>query len=130
MNSHDHACTEDQLVEQPAIGLFAELGWTKGTAPEETFGATGTLLRETKGELVLVSRSPAAFERLNSGLPPEVITTASISGKGQILPRSEHPILSETPAARGGLSLNEWLTAFRRKSLILSRFLFEKKKSR
>jgi hypothetical protein len=21
------ACTEDQLVEQPAIGLFAELGW-------------------------------------------------------------------------------------------------------
>jgi hypothetical protein len=22
-----HACTEDQLVEQPAIGLFAELGW-------------------------------------------------------------------------------------------------------
>jgi type I restriction enzyme R subunit len=23
-----HACTEDQLVEQPAIGLFAELGWT------------------------------------------------------------------------------------------------------
>lgn len=23
-----HAYTEDQLVEQPAIGLFAELGWT------------------------------------------------------------------------------------------------------
>jgi len=23
-----HADTEDQLVEQPAIGLFAELGWT------------------------------------------------------------------------------------------------------
>jgi hypothetical protein len=22
-----HACTEDQFVEQPAIGLFAELGW-------------------------------------------------------------------------------------------------------
>jgi type I restriction enzyme R subunit len=22
-----HAYTEDQLVEQPAIGLFAELGW-------------------------------------------------------------------------------------------------------
>jgi len=22
------AYTEDQLVEQPAIGLFAELGWT------------------------------------------------------------------------------------------------------
>ena len=25
-----HAYTEDQLVEQPAIGLFAELGWTHG----------------------------------------------------------------------------------------------------
>ena len=23
-----HACTEDQLVEQPANGLFAKLGWT------------------------------------------------------------------------------------------------------
>jgi len=22
-----HAYTEDQLVEQPAIGIFAELGW-------------------------------------------------------------------------------------------------------
>jgi hypothetical protein len=27
-----HAYTEDQLVEQPAIGLFAELGWTAGVA--------------------------------------------------------------------------------------------------
>jgi len=25
--SMPHAYTEDQLVEQPAIGLFAELGW-------------------------------------------------------------------------------------------------------
>ena len=44
-----HAYTEDQLVEQPAIGLFAELGWQTASALEETFGATGTLLRETKG---------------------------------------------------------------------------------
>ena len=29
---------------------------------EETFGATGTLLRETKGEVVLVSRLRAAFD--------------------------------------------------------------------
>lgn len=34
--------TEDQLVEQPAIGLFAELGWTTVSALEETFGVTGT----------------------------------------------------------------------------------------
>jgi hypothetical protein len=40
--------TEDQLVELPAIGLFAELGWTTVSALEETFGATGTLLRKPR----------------------------------------------------------------------------------
>jgi type I restriction enzyme R subunit len=71
-----HAYTEDQLVEQPAIGLFAELGWQTVSALEETFGATGTLLRETKIEVVLVSRLRAALERLNHALPPEAITSA------------------------------------------------------
>jgi len=33
-----YAYTEDQLVEQPAIGLFAELGWQTVPAREETFG--------------------------------------------------------------------------------------------
>jgi type I restriction enzyme R subunit len=71
-----HAYTEDQLVEQPAIGLFAELGWTTVSALEETFGATGTLLRETKGEVVLVARLRTALARLNPALPPEAITAA------------------------------------------------------
>ena len=93
-----HAYTEDQLIERPAIWLFAELGWTTVSALEETFGATGTLRRETKGEVVLVSRLRAALERLNPALPPEAITV-------------------------GGLI--EWLTADGRKSLISSRFLFE-----
>ena len=93
-----HAYTEDQLVEQPAIGLFAELGWETVSAMEETFGATGTLLRETKGEVVLVSRLRAALERLNPALPLAAITA-------------------------GGLI--EWLTADCRKSHISSRFLFE-----
>ena len=43
-----YAYTEDPLVEQPAIGLFAELGWI------------------TVSEL----------EQLNPSLPPKVITTA------------------------------------------------------
>ena len=59
-----HAYTEDRLVEQPAIGLFAGLGWATASALEETFGATGTLRRETKGEVVLVSRLCAALERV------------------------------------------------------------------
>jgi type I restriction enzyme R subunit len=71
-----YAYTEDQLVEQPAIGLFAELGWQTVSAFEETFGATGTLLRETKGEVVLVSRLRASLVKLNPALPPEAIAAA------------------------------------------------------
>ena len=56
-----HVGTEDQLVGQPAVGLFVELGWTTVSALEETFGATGTSLREMKGEVVLVSRLRAAL---------------------------------------------------------------------
>ena len=43
---------------------------------EEIFGAGGTLGRETKGEVVLVSRLRAALERLNPALPPEAISAA------------------------------------------------------
>jgi len=67
---------EDQLVEQPAIGLFAELGWQTVSASEETFGTGGTLGRDTKGEVVLVPRLREALERLNPSLPPEAISTA------------------------------------------------------
>ena len=53
-----HAYTEDQLIEQPAIGLFAEPGWQGGRATPNA-GVTGesrdagSLGRETKGEVVL-----------------------------------------------------------------------------
>ena len=70
------AYIEDQLVEQPAIGLFVELGWTTASALEETFGAPSpglaatlshpmgegaSLGRETKGEVV---------EEVNKRVPP------------------------------------------------------------
>ena len=71
-----HAYTEDQLVEQPAIGLFATLGWQTVSAMEETFGPGGTLGRETKGEVVLVDRLRAALGKFNPALPPEAINTA------------------------------------------------------
>jgi len=70
------AYTEDQLVEQPAIGLFAELGWQTVSAMEEKFGKDGTLGRETSGEVVLVARLRTALKRLNPKLPAEAITTA------------------------------------------------------
>ncbi len=71
-----HAYTEDQLVEQPAIGLFAALGWQTVSAMEETFGAGGTLGRETKGEVVLTGRLREALTRLNPALPAEAIQAA------------------------------------------------------
>jgi len=76
-----HPYTEDQLVEQPAIGLFVELGWAVAGPPPNTGIAgeprdAGLLGRETKGEVVLVSRLRAALVRLNPALPPEAITAA------------------------------------------------------
>jgi hypothetical protein len=76
-----HAYTEDQLVEQPAIGLFAEVGWAVAGPPPNAGVAgeprdAGLLGRETMGEVVLVSRLRAALERLNPALPPEAITVA------------------------------------------------------
>ena len=77
-----HAYTEDQLVEQPAIGLFAELGWAVAGPPPNSGVAgeprdAGLLGRETKGEVVLMCRLRAALERLNPALPPEAITAAA-----------------------------------------------------
>jgi type I restriction enzyme R subunit len=71
-----HAYTEDQLVEQPAIRLFASLGWQTVSALEETFGSGGTLGRETKGEVVLVERLRAALRKFNPTLPPDAISNA------------------------------------------------------
>lgn len=70
------AYSEDQLVEQPAINLFAALGWQTVSAIEEVFGVGGTLGRETKGEAVLLLRLRATLERLNPSLPPEAISAA------------------------------------------------------
>ena len=71
-----HAYSEDQLVEQPAIKLFAELGWKSVSAQDETFGAGGTLGRESKGEVVLIERLRMALCNLNGNLPSEAIQIA------------------------------------------------------
>jgi type I restriction enzyme R subunit len=68
--------TEDSLVEQPAIQLFAELGWETLSASDEVMGASGTLGRETKSEVVLAVRLRNVLVRLNPSLPPEAISAA------------------------------------------------------
>ena len=71
-----HTYTEDQLVEQPAIQLFAELGWETLSASDEVMGAGGLLGRETKSEVVLASRLRNVLTRLNPSLPPEAVSAA------------------------------------------------------
>ena len=71
-----HAYTEDQLVEQPAIGLFTQLGWQTVWAMEETFGPGGTLERDNPGEVVLVARLRTALTKLNPKSPAEAVSAA------------------------------------------------------
>jgi len=68
--------SEDQLVEQPALALLAEIGWQTVSALDETFGAGGSLGRVTKSQVVLTDRLRGALIQLNPGLPPEAIQAA------------------------------------------------------
>jgi hypothetical protein len=70
-----HAYTEDQIVEEATIRLFAARGWRTVSALEETYGRRGTGSRETQGEVVLLGRPRAALSALDSGLITEVIQT-------------------------------------------------------
>jgi len=68
--------SEDQLIEQPAVGLFGKLGWETVSAFYESFGSNGNLQRETSGEVVLLARLRRGLERLNPALPGEAISAA------------------------------------------------------
>ena len=70
--------TEDQLVERPAIELFEQLGWDHVNAYHETLGPNGTLGRDNKSEVFLLSRLRQAIERLNPSMPPEAIDDAVV----------------------------------------------------
>ena len=57
--------SEDQLVEQPAIALLAEMGWETLNCYSEFDQGSSLLGREHKGEVVLTTRLRAALERFN-----------------------------------------------------------------
>jgi len=71
-----HAYSEEQLVEKPAVGLFAALGWQTVSAQDEALGDGGTLGRATRAEVVIQPRLRAALQRLNPTLPPQAIRAA------------------------------------------------------
>lgn len=61
--------TEDALVEQPAIKLFAELEWETLNCFEEDFGEHSSLGREHRGDVVLPNRLRSSLEKLNPAAP-------------------------------------------------------------
>ena len=71
-----HGYSENELVEQPAVELFQSLNWKGVDATDEMMGVSGTLGRETKGDVVLRAVLQAALERLNPNIPPEGIIAA------------------------------------------------------
>jgi type I restriction enzyme R subunit len=69
--------SENTLVEQPAIALFEELGWETANCFHEFDQAGGSPLgRETKAEVVLVSRLRPVLEKLNPDIPAEAFDPA------------------------------------------------------
>ena len=72
-----HGYNENELVEQPAFDLFQSLKWKCVDATDEIIGLSGTLGRETKGDVVLKRRLQAALKRLNPAIPSEGITSAT-----------------------------------------------------
>ncbi len=69
--------SEDALVEQPAIALFADIGWETMNCYHEALGTKGMLGRETRQDVVLRPRLLAALGRLNSDLPAEALELAA-----------------------------------------------------
>ncbi|RMD84561.1 MAG: type I restriction endonuclease subunit R, partial [Lentisphaerae bacterium] len=68
--------SEDGLVEQPAIRLFAGMGWETINATEEVFGLNGTLGRDAKGDVILAGHLKSALQRLNPAFPETAIDAA------------------------------------------------------
>lgn len=68
--------TEDRSIEQPAIQLFARLGYETRNAYRETPDAHPVTGRARHHDVVLLPRLRAALERLNPTLSPELINRA------------------------------------------------------
>ena len=68
--------SEDQLVEQPAIALLAEMGWETMDCHNEFDQGSSPLGRENRGQVVLIKRLRPALEQLNPDASSEAIDDA------------------------------------------------------
>lgn len=66
----------ENILEQAAIALFADIGWRTVDAMYESYGPQGTLGRASRDEVVLVRELRAALEQLNPGLPSLALDAA------------------------------------------------------
>ena len=69
--------SEDALVEQPAIALFEELGFSSANCFDEKIGGNSpTLGRETSGDVILTPRLKAAMQALSPGIHDHAVQLA------------------------------------------------------
>ena len=68
--------SENNLVEQPTIKLFKELGWKTHNAFNEFDSGASFLERNERSEIVLVSRLRSSLVKLNPSIPKESINEA------------------------------------------------------
>ncbi len=69
--------SEDELIEQPALAILAEIGWeTVNDRNEFDQQDSNPLGRQTKSEVVLTARLQSALQRLNPNATQDAITEA------------------------------------------------------
>ncbi|MDZ8094150.1 MAG: type I restriction endonuclease subunit R [Nostoc sp. DedQUE05] len=66
----------EAALENSTIELFSQLQWQTANCYHETFGTNSTLGRQTRDEVVLISKLQSALQNLNSDLPTEAIQLA------------------------------------------------------
>ena len=66
----------EAALELSTIALFQQLGYTTANCYSEWISGTSNLGRETKSEVVLISKLQPALEKLNPHLPKQAITLA------------------------------------------------------
>ena len=66
----------EEALELETIALFQQLGYTTANCYNEWNSGTSTLGRETRSEVVLISKLRPALEKLNPHLPNQAITLA------------------------------------------------------
>ena len=70
--------SEDAIVEQPAMDILSQdLAWEVANVFEgETFGASGTIGRDSQADVLLKHRFLKAVQSINSDLPDVAFTNA------------------------------------------------------